>query len=96
MNPTTIPIRNNTAQELDFILVATNHYHLEQVEKPIKRNPIAYAQHHLKMIKGAIDWGFCTIIPHPFYLSKVREINHALVMTSYDWSQLDRVLSKAA
>ena len=27
---------------------------------------------------------------------KVREINHALVMTSYDWSQLDRVLSKAA
>ena len=96
INPTTIAIRSNTAEELDFVLVAANHYHLEQVENPTGKSPLAYAQHHLKMIQGAINWSHTTIIPHPFYLSKVRQIDHLLVMDSYDQPQLNRVLSNAA
>jgi len=48
------------------------------------------------MIEGAIDWGYTTIIPHPFLLTKVRNVNHSAVLASYDRHQLKRVLSKAA
>ena len=92
----TIAIDVATAKKLDFVLVASNHYHLSHVENPIDRNPSAYAQHHLKMIEGAIDWGHTTIIPHPFLLAKVRGIDHSAVLASYDKHQLSYVLSKAA
>ena len=72
----TIALDIATAKQFDFVLVASNHYHLSHVENPIERSPSAYAQHHLQMIEGAIDWGYTTIIPHPFLLAKVRDIDH--------------------
>ena len=92
----TIVLDIATAKQFDFVLVASNHYHLSHVENPIERSPSAYAQHHLQMIEGAIDWGYTTIIPHPFLLAKVRDIDHSAVLASYDRHQLECVLSKAA
>ena len=94
--PDTIVVDKATAQQLDFVLVATNHYHLRQVEKPHDTSPASYAAHYLRMVEGAIDWGYTTIIPHPFLLAKVRELDHAQVLASYNRDELHRILHKAA
>ncbi len=54
------------ARQLDFVLMATNHYNLEVVEKPSECTPKAFAWHSLAMIEGAIGLGYVDVIAHPF------------------------------
>jgi len=96
LNPNAIAVDEETAQQLDFVLVASNHYHLSHVENPSKKAPSEYAAHYLRMVEGAIDWGYTTIISHPFLLAKVRNIDHSQVLASYEPAELHRVLRKAA
>jgi len=95
-NPNTFAVDEETAQQLDFVLVASNHYHLSHVENPDDKSPSGYAAHYLRMVEGAIDWEHTTIIAHPFLLAKVRNINHSEVLASYNRDVLNRVLQKAA
>lgn len=95
LNPGTIAVDKETAQQLDFVLVASNHYHLSRVENPDDKSPSGYAAHYLRMVEGAIDWGYTTTIAHPFLLAKVRDIEHSQVLASYDRNELHRVLQKA-
>lgn len=96
IDPNTIALDEGIARQLDFVLVSSNHYHLSIVENPSEKTPWEYAAHYLRMVEGAIDWGHATSISHPFLLAKVRDIDHAQVLASYDRNELHRILRKAA
>lgn len=96
IDPSTIALDKETAQQLDFVLVSSNHYHLNHVENPNGKTPSEYAKHYLRMVEGAIDWGYATAISHPFLHTKVRDLDHQQVLASYDRNEFHRVLQKAA
>lgn len=94
--PNTPSITEGVADNCDVVLIACNHYHLRGVETPRDRTPAGWAMHHLAMIEGAIDTGFCDIIPHPFLLAKVADqIDVNAVLEAYPWSEVERILRKA-
>lgn len=95
--PNQCSITPEVAAGCDIVLIACNHYHLRDVEKPTDKSPSGWARHHLAMIEGAIDTGFCDIIPHPFLLGKVaKEVDVDAVLAAYDPAELRRILTKAA
>ena len=96
IRPNVFAVSEAAARQLDFVIVAANHYHLDHVENPADTSPAGYAAHYLRMLEGAIDWGLATVIAHPFLLGKVRSLNHAQVLAAYDRNELRRILRKAA
>jgi histidinol phosphatase-like PHP family hydrolase len=84
------------ARELDFVLVACNHYHLDCVENPSTKTAEAYANHHLDMILGAASLGFVTSVSHPFTLLYGDGIDADEVLRSYSEERLTEVLRTAA
>jgi histidinol phosphatase-like PHP family hydrolase len=95
LSPGQVSIDQKIASDLDYVIIAADHYHLAAVENPIERQADAYAIHYLKMLEGAIDTGFCDVIAHPFTLPKVTEIDRPLVLELYDRDEIGRILSKA-
>lgn len=84
------------ASELDFVMVACNHYHLDVVENPSQEDPAAYAAHHLEMLEGAASLGFVDTVAHPFLISKLGPETALEVLEHYDQTRLGDVLSAAA
>ncbi|MDD5697393.1 MAG: PHP domain-containing protein [Victivallaceae bacterium] len=64
-NRTTITRKEITDLKLDFVILATNHFHLDVVEKPGSGSPRAAAEHWLKFLRAGILSGLADIIPHP-------------------------------
>ncbi len=95
--PDRVSITPEVAAKCDVVLIACNHYHLRSVEGPEQGSAADWAAHHLAMIEGAIDTGFCDVIPHPFVLGKVADrVDVDAVLASYDWNALSEILCKAA
>jgi len=96
INPNTFSVNDKTANEMGIVLVACNHYHLKYVNKPSITSAINYSNHYLSMVEGALRWKYTNIIAHPFYLHKLKTINHAEVLKNYDRSWLKEILHIAA
>ena len=94
--PDLMAVSDEVAAALDYVMVAVNHYHLGHVENPLDRSPQGYADHYLRMLESAVTWEYASIIAHPFWHAKVRDMDHAQVLASYDLATLERVLRKAA
>lgn len=96
LDPGRCALDADLAAELDFVIVACNHYHLEAVEKPASRSPRAYADHYLDMVLGAAESGFATSVSHPFYHAKLGPELALETLQSYDSGRLTEVLRAAA
>lgn len=96
LSPSRCALDPQLAAELDFVLVACNHYHLHVVENPSNRTPESYAAHYLDMLEGAASLGFATSVPHPF-LNLSCGMDLALeTLRCYDEGRLTAVLREAA
>jgi len=82
-------------ERFDYIIAATNHYHLSFVEKPRERTGIGFAVHHLMMIESAIELG-ADIIAHPFLNKYAAGMDIYGQLELYDRSEIRRIMSKAA
>ena len=96
INPSTCALDADLAAELDFVIVACNHYHLEHVENPTAGTPQAYADHYLDMLLGAAELGFATTISHPFVHGKLGRETAISTLAHYDEGKLRTVLQVAA
>ncbi len=97
LSPRRIAIEDSIARKLDYVMVSANHYHLEIVENPVRRDPASYAAHYLEMLEGILDWGLADIVAHPFLHTKIgRFLNPVEVLACYDWDRLERVMDRAA
>ena len=96
LRPSLCALDADLAAELDFVIVACNHYHLDGVEKPAALTPQAYADHYLDMVLGAVELGFATTIAHPFLHSKLGLESGLETLQSYDEAKLSEVLRAAA
>ena len=61
----TISRKDINSLELDFVILATNHFHLDSVWKPDDLSPRKAADHWLKFLRIGIQSGIADIIPHP-------------------------------
>lgn len=96
LSPARCALDADLADELDFVIVACNHYHLDIVENPDAATPQAYADHYLDMVQGAIDLGFADIIAHPFLHNKLGLAAGLDALERYDETRLQAVLRAAA
>lgn len=96
LSPTKCALHRELAAELDFVLVACNHYHLEDVEKPRRQTPKAFAHHYLDMVLGATQLGFASSVSHPFFHSNLGPEKASATLKHYDENRLADVLSEAA
>jgi len=96
LDPQTCALEADLAAELDFVIVACNHYHLEQVENPLTETPQAYADHYLDMVLGATELGFATTVSHPFLHGKLPPEKAFETLQCYDEGRLRDVLRAAA
>jgi len=69
---------------LDFVVLATSHFHLGRVNKPEKTDPRSAGEHWLKFLRGGINSGVADIIAHP-----VLNLSNAL-------GDLDRIMDTMA
>jgi len=90
INETSFSVTDEVAEKLDLVLVSSNHYHLKYVDRP--QSETKYAEHHLNMLIGAINWEYTDILAHPFHLHKLKNIDHKAIMRSYDRNKLKDVL----
>ena len=89
-------ISADAARELDFVLMATNHYHLEVVENPRECTPEAFAEHSLAMMEGAIALGYADVIAHPFTPLGQRPFTHRDIFEAMPEGRLLGCLDSAA
>ena len=59
-------VDEDTNEQIDFRLYATNHYHLDFWEHPQNKTAPAYAEHTLQILKNLIVSGRADCIAHPF------------------------------
>lgn len=65
--PNKFSITDELAAEMDFVLLATDHFHLRDlVAQPKKFKPRHFARHMLEMYLGGIQCPFGDIMAHPF------------------------------
>jgi histidinol phosphatase-like PHP family hydrolase len=100
IDPKTCAVGDEIAEQLDYVLVSCNHYHLRHVENPNPGTPEAYANHYLDMLMGASALGYADTIGHPFFHAKLRkelgdDALHA-TLKAYDENRLIDVLKTAA
>jgi len=96
LSPTRCAIDAELAAELDYVLISCNHYHLEAVERPRFRNALAYGDHALHMMQGALATGFASAIAHPFLnLYADRDLAFE-TLASYNLGKLSGLLREAA
>ncbi|MBN1352884.1 hypothetical protein JXJ21_26075 [candidate division KSB1 bacterium] len=88
--PHVFALSDETAQALDYVIVACNHYHLPHVEQPPDPTLEAFASHHFQMLEGAILWKYTDIIAHPF-CPRVPEA----IRNDFDFERLERSYSEA-
>ncbi len=95
-SPEACSLGDELAAELDFVIVACNHYHLDCVENPTKEDAASYAPHYLDMVSGAAALGYADSISHPFILLKSSAELRTSVLAHYDETRLSEVLREAA
>ncbi len=100
INPNLCAVGDEIPALLDYVMVSCNHYHLNHVENPSSKTPLAYADHYLDMLMGATELGYVDTIGHPFLHSKLRKKlgEEALfkILIAYNEERLVEVLKKAA
>jgi len=97
ISPNRMAVTDPVAEELDYVMVSANHYHLSDVENPDPRTPRGYAEHYLEMIEGVLDWGLADIVAHPFLHSKIRRWMDPLkVLPHYDWDRMESLMEESA
>jgi histidinol phosphatase-like PHP family hydrolase len=84
------------ASQLDFVLMAPNHYHLEVVQNPHECTPQAFALYSLAMFEGAIAIGYVDVIAHPFTPLGQRPFTHKDLFDAMPEGRLLDCLSLAA
>ncbi len=66
--PGVFGITHELKEKLDYVAMATNHFHLKDfVEQPADSTPRALAQHMLKFFISAAESGLPDLLVHPFY-----------------------------
>jgi histidinol phosphatase-like PHP family hydrolase len=73
--PGKLAISADTARKLDYISVATNHYHLVGVELPSDRTSRGCASHHLAMLESVCELERADILVHPFISGFMRNVD---------------------
>lgn len=100
LSPTKMALADEIAAQLDYIIVATNHYHLKKVEQPAQLTPQGYARHHLDMLEGAIAWQYTNIIAHPFFprlkYDQRADFDYSACETAIDRNRLFGLMKQAA
>jgi len=93
LSPGRLAAFDDVARELDYVMVAANHYHLQSVENPVQRDPVSYASHYVKMLQGILDWSLADVVAHPFLHSKIGKFMNPLdVLECYDWESLEKLM----
>jgi len=85
-----------TRRDLDIVLLALNHYHLANVERPQPETPEAYAKHHLLMMRSAAALPYVHVIAHPFCHSKLPDLDLAETLAAYDTGEVRETLALLA
>ena len=85
-----------TRLNLDIVLLALNHYHLANVERPRDETPRAYAEHHLVMMRSAAALPYVHAIAHPFCHTKLPDLDRDETLSAYDLSEVRETLALLA
>lgn len=72
--PGKVAISADTARQLDYVSVATNHYHLPEVQHPCDRTARGYARHHLEILESICDLDWADIVAHPFLSGFIKDV----------------------
>lgn len=94
--PGTLGVSRALAEQLDFVLAPTTHYHLTGVPQPRSFEPQDVADHMLMMLESVVRLGWVDAIAHPFderesLVGDLRRIYEAM-----DKTRLDDILELAA
>ena len=102
VDPDTLAIAPECVDDLDYMLVSANHFHVPGVLNPDDRSEAGYADWFLTMAEGAINLG-ASIIPHPFsYIGGLATRNHGApldivkVLAAYDRGKVRKLFRRAA
>ncbi|MCP3965257.1 MAG: PHP domain-containing protein [Lentisphaerae bacterium] len=83
--PKKFSITEELANELDFVLLATDHFHLHDlVAQPKKYKPKHFAKHMIEMYLGGIRCPFGDIMAHPFLAMGYYEIYEEIIESISD------------
>lgn len=97
LRPSQCALHADTAEQLDYVLVACNHYHLAGlVEAPASFKPESFASHFCDMVLGAADLGYADSVPHPFLNLKCGPELAFATLRCYTETRLAEVLARAA
>jgi histidinol phosphatase-like PHP family hydrolase len=94
--PGVLAISRTLAEQLDFVLAPTTHYHLTGIPQPRSFGAQDVADHMLMMLESVVKLGWVDAIAHPFderesLVGDLRRIYDAL-----DKAHLDDILGLAA
>ena len=91
-----ISIDERTAAELDYVLLAATHFHLDGVEKPKSSDPRDVAEHALKFFRIAVDSNLADIVAHPLIVLGVTDEELRRIHDCITDSDLVEILQAAA
>jgi len=86
--PDQLSLADEMAGKFDYVIVASNHYHLRGVAQPDDPTPAGFARHHLQMLEGALNWPFTDILAHPFLIRRQNDDGH------FDWDAFTRAIDR--
>ncbi|NLG26930.1 MAG: hypothetical protein GX557_03415 [Chloroflexi bacterium] len=84
------------AARYEVVACACNHYGGKLVEWPAVRSSRGFAEHHLRMLQGAIATGFVHVIVHPFLNGSVGGVDPAQIYASFHDGEIADVVAQAA
>jgi len=95
-NPEHCSIDAELASRYDVVACACNHYGGKLVEWPPERTSRGFAEHHLRMLHGAIATGFVHVIVHPFINGDIGGVDADQIHTSFYDGEIADVVAQAA
>ena len=73
-SPTEMTVTQALADKLDYVIMATNHFHLSVVADPEDTSVEGWVQYGLTMIASAIGLGYVDVIAHPLTFDRTGQI----------------------
>jgi histidinol phosphatase-like PHP family hydrolase len=89
-------ISQKLAEQLDFVLVPTTHYHLTGIPQPRSFAPTDVAAHMLTMLESVVRLGWVDAIAHPFDEGEALVGDLRRIYDVMDKRHLDEILGLAA
>ena len=95
LSTTVVTLPPDEADQLDYVIMATNHFHLSVVADPTDTSVRGWAYYALDMMAHAIDLGYVDVIPHPLTFESTKQITTPEAFETLQDQDLIAILSAA-